>query len=209
MANAFPGRMARADGEFPVCCCRRSQTQSCRFQLAETTTFEAVMEDRHEQALSTFTFAFTFAFAFTFTFTVIPEEDPPFLLSLWWKPIDLTVEVAVSNDLMLPSRPPATMVVASGIARESSGPDSMLCVSKRGLIVLLVLVDDPSSSDSDVSCTRTAPSQLVDARSLLLPFSLALAVVGMYRSAETPSGNLSRSFASGGGWVAILENLGD
>jgi hypothetical protein len=90
---------------------------------------------------------------------------PLSLFPLSWNPIDRTVDVAISNDLILPSNPPVTIDVPVAAAasddeeepavtaNDNSGPDSMLCVSTNGLV------------DDAVSWTRTAPSQLVEANS--------------------------------------------
>jgi len=117
-------------------------------------------------------------------------------------PIDCTTDAVISNDLMLPSNPPVTIVFASdndddepttGAANDKSGPDSMLCVSINGELL------------AAVSCIRTAPSQLVEANNFLL--SLLLDDDdgdGRYRSFDIPSGNLSNNLASGGGCVVAI-----
>ena len=109
--------------------------------------------------------------------------------------------MVISNDLMLPSNPPVTIVFASdddddepttGIANDNSGPDSMLCVSINGELV------------AAVSCIRIAPSQLVEANNFLLSLSLDDDDDGRYRSFDIPSGNLSNNLASGGGCVVAI-----
>ena len=108
------------------------------------------------------------------------------------------MDVAISNDLMLPSKPPVMMVADSDVdepvltAKDKSGPDSMLCVSNNRLF---------DGFSLEASWTRIAPSQLVEARSFLPPSSEDEA--GRYCSADIPSGNLSNSLASGGGCEAI------
>lgn len=160
--------------------------QSCRFQLAEATTLEELASlpivDRQEQALV--------------MFVLVPSEALSFPIS--WNPIDCTVDVAISNDLIVPSKPPVMIDAVSDVdeptptANDNSGPDSMLCVSNNRLL---------DGFSLDVSWTRIAPSQLVEAKSLFVPSSEDEG--GRYCSADIPSGNLSKSLASGGGCEAI------
>ena len=104
--------------------------------------------DRHEHALLTFDFA-------SCEEGVLPCD-----------PIDRTTDVATSNDLMLPSKPPVKICDVSDdddddepveTANDNSGPDLTLCVRSNGALSVAL-----------VSWIRTAPSQLDDANKVLL-----------------------------------------
>ena len=84
-----------------------------------------------------------------------------------------------------PSRPPVATAVASlRFASESRGPESMAWHSTADLV--------------EVLCTRTEPSQLVEA-------SKQWGSPGRYVREVMPSdGGSFREMASGGGWLAII-----